>query len=143
MLRTSARTFCTPNTDPEVIEREGCKAMVSLFNGRETDSLESLRSRSLSKKICTAKSFVKPERLPPTTSSAKLHSRRTYLQLMQWMFKSDGMKATDWGWRLQGGKLVPLMMNKSPAPESLLKMIHCSCCTGCSTKICSCKKEWT
>ena len=122
-------------------EGEGCKAMVSLFNGRQTDSLESLRSRFLSKKVCTAKSFVKPERLPPTTFSAKLHSRRTYLQLMQWMCKTDGINPTDWGWMLQGGKLVPLMMDKNPAPESLLKMIHCSCSTGCSTKRCSCKKS--
>ena len=93
VLRTISKKFCTPNMNPEVIDGEGCKAMVSLFNGQETDSLESLRTRLLSKKMCTAKSFVKPERLPPTTSAAKLHSR-TYLQRMQWVCKADGMKPT-------------------------------------------------
>ena len=57
------------------------------------------------KKVATAKSFVKTERLPPTTSAAKLHCR-TYLQVMQWMSKLDGMNSTEWGWDLQGGKLA-------------------------------------
>lgn len=127
--------------DPESIESEGCNAMVSLFNGKQSESLESLRYRFLSKKVCTAKSFVKPERLPPTTSAAKFHSRRTYLQLMQWMCKADGLNPADWGWLVQGGKLVPLMMSTSPAPELLLKMIRCSCSSGCTTMKCTCRKN--
>ena len=105
---------CTPNImDPEVIEGEGCKAMVSLFNGRQTDSLESLRSRFLSKKVCTAKSFVKPERLPPTTFSAKLQSRRTYLQLMQWMCKTNGIQIQLTGVECyKGGNWSPLWWTK-------------------------------
>ena len=82
VLQASSRAFCTPNMDPELIEDEGCK-------------MELLRYRLLSKKVCTAKTFVKLERLPPTTSAAKLHSRRTYLQVMLWMCKIDGINPTD------------------------------------------------
>ena len=49
-FRTNARPFCTPNMNPEEMEHECCKPIVTLFNGRETDSLESLRSRFISKK---------------------------------------------------------------------------------------------
>ena len=43
-------------------------------------------------KVTTAKGYVKPERLPSTTSAVKFHCRRTYLQVMQWMSKK---------WRLE------------------------------------------
>ena len=116
--------------------------LMSLFNGNASDSLESLRHSELSKKLTTAKCFVKPERLPPTT--VKFHCRRTYLQGMQWMSKSDGMmNSTEWGWEVQPGmcKLAPLMMDKNPALDKLLKMIHCNCSTRCVTKKCSCRSN--
>lgn len=53
----------------------------------------------------------------------------------------DGMNPTDWGWVVQGDKLIPLMMDTSPAPESLLKMIRYSCSSGCMTMRCSCRKN--
>ncbi len=54
---------------------------------------------------------------------------------------NEGMDPTEWGWDVQGDKLVPLMMDKSPAPQTLLKMIRCTCISGCSTLRCSCKKH--
>ena len=45
---------------------------------------------------------------------------------MQWMSKSDALNSTEWGWDVQRGKLVPLMMDLNPAPDKLLKMIHCN-----------------
>ncbi len=140
-LQACAKVFCLPKAGQATIESIGCKAMVSLFNGMQSDSLESLRYSFLCKKVATAKSFVKPERLPPTTSATNLHSRRTYLQVMQWIGMNEGMDPTEWGWDVQGDKLVPLMMDKSPAPETLLKMIRCTCISGCSTLRCSCKKH--
>ena len=80
--------------------------MVSLFGGSQTDSLEYLRCKFISKKVVTTKSFVKPERLPPTTSAAKFHSKRSYFQVRQWIGKSDEMDPTEWGCDVQGGKLV-------------------------------------
>lgn len=32
------------------------------------------------------------------------------------------------------------MMDKKPAPDILLKMVHCNCSTGCNTLRCGCKK---
>ena len=120
------------------------KAMVSLFNGNQSELLESLDSLHysfLSKKVATAKSFVKPERLPPTSSSAKLHCRRTCLQVMQWMGKDDDMNPSEWGWDVQRGKLVPLMLDRNPAPDELLKMIRCNCSVGCITMRRSCRRK--
>jgi len=126
VLRACSKTFCAPKADQVTVERIGCQAMVSLFNGTQKESLESLHYGFLCKKLATVKTFVKPERLSPTTSATNLHSQQTYLQVMQWMGKNEGMDPTKWGWDVQGDKLVLLMMNKSPAPDTLLKMIRCA-----------------
>ena len=55
------------------------------------------------KTVATAKGYVKHETLPPTTSAAKFHCRRTYLQVMQWMSKSNALNSTEWDWDVQRG----------------------------------------
>ena len=36
--------------------------------------------------------------------------------------------------------LAIILMTIPPAPDSILKFIHCNCNTGCGTKRCSCVK---
>ena len=138
VLCACANMFCATKIDKIA---NGCRAMVSLFNGTKSDYLHSLRYSFLCKKVATAKTFVTPERLPPTTSATNHHSRRTYLQVMEWMGTSAGMNPTEWGWDVQGDKLVPIMMENSPAPDILLKMIRYNCSERCITLTCSCKKH--
>ncbi|KAF4114257.1 hypothetical protein G5714_004480 [Onychostoma macrolepis] len=103
-----------------VIEDHGTKAMAVLFGGKGTDSLASLRYNLFSKKIITAKSFVTPERLPPTESSTKYHCQRVYFQIVVWTGKEGDMNTVDWGWKLVDNRFLPVMTNKTAAPESLL-----------------------
>ena len=110
-----------------------------------TSSLHQWRKDTFSysyicKKVETAKTSVTPERLPPTNSATIHHARRTYLQGMVWMGCSENMEPTKWGLDLQGDKLIPVMMDNTPAPDVLLQMIHCNCVGGCNTMRCSCKK---
>ena len=95
----------------------------------------------LCKKVARAQSFVTPERLPPTQSACKFHALRTYYQVMQWMGHANDMEPTEWGWKADGNSLVPVMMDKCPAPELLLRMIHCNCSLGCNTSRCTCRKH--
>ena len=141
VLQSYARVFFTPKPYPAVIVSTGCKSMIASFNAKPGDSIRDLRNNILCKKVCAAKSFVTPERLPPTISATKFHSLRSYLQVMLWMDMADGMEVTEWGWDLQGNSLIPVMMDTNPAPEAILKMIHCNCSTGCSTHKCSCRKQ--
>ena len=139
-LRSCAVAFCTPHQPHTVIEKSGKEAMMTLFGGKEPDSLTSLRHKLLSTKIVSAKSFVKPDKLPPTESATKFHSLRVYLQVMTWMGFADGMTPTEWGWTLGGNMLLPVMMDKCAAPPELLKVVHCNCTTRCSNQRCGCKK---
>ena len=53
------------------------------------------------------------------------------------MGMADGMEVTEWGWNCQDNNQIPVMLDSIPAPEALLKMIHCNCSTGYSSLRCS------
>ena len=95
----------------------------------------------LSQKVLKAKSFVKPETLPPTKSALKYHSFRCYYQIMKWLSCDNDIKAEKWGWINTENKYYLKTTDKLSAPESLLKIIHCNCSSDCSTMLCSCKKN--
>ncbi len=111
--------FLLPHQARNVIEDHGTMAMAVLFGGKSTDSLASLRYNLFSKKIITAKSFVTPERLPPTESSTKYHCQRVYFQIMVWIGKEGDMNTVDWGWKLVDNRFLPVMTSKPPADDPL------------------------
>ena len=51
----------------------------------------------------------------------------------------------DWGWRLEGNSLVPVMTDTEPAPDELLNVIRCGCratsTNPYSGKKCSCRSN--
>lgn len=126
-----------PKQTTEVPDKLGCQVMVVLFGDEHTDSLSAMRYNVFSKKVVSASSFVTPERLPPTESATRLHCRRSYYQIMVWMEKAEGMDVMDWGWSLQDNQYVSIMSRLNASPDTLLKVIHCSCFTACKTLICS------
>ena len=140
VLQTCANAFTLPGNNHNNIENLGCQAMVVMFGGKGTCSLDALRYDILSKKVVFSKSFVNPERLPPTESSTKFHCFRVYFQTMTWMGTDNDLDPLKWGWRLENNQLIPIMSDMNAAPETLLKMVHCNCATGCNTLRCSCKK---
>ena len=111
------------------------------YNGKLTDTLDSLRHKRFCEKVASKTSHVKPQSLPPTSAAAKYHSLRVYLQVQEWKGSAGGLHPTDWGWKECEEGFVPLQTSLPPAPEHLLKVIRCNCQTDCSTLRCSCKKH--
>ena len=89
-MRNCSESFSIPNQSQDVVESNGCKAMIALFNADQKDTLASIRYSMLCKKVARAKMFVTPERLPPTASACKFHSLRTYYQIMEWILWGNG-----------------------------------------------------
>lgn len=138
-LKACANAFLQQKQTAAVIEGQGSKAMAVIYGGKATNSLASLRYRMFSKKVVSSQSFVTAERLPPTAAATKYHSMRVYYQMMVWMGKDNDLDACEWGWKLEGGQLVPIESDMNAAPDNLLKMIHCNCTTACSSQRCSCR----
>ena len=60
-----------------------------------------------------------------------VHCQRVHYQIMVWTDMENDMNPVDWGWKLEDNHFVPVMTNKTAAPESLLHMVHCNCTTAC------------
>lgn len=138
-LASCALDFIKPGKTCDTIEMSGNRAMALVFGGKVSASLSSLRHSVLKKKVVSATSFVTPERLPPTASATKFHSLRVYFQIMMWLGEEAELDPINWGWKCEGNKLIPIMCDKNPAPENLLKVVHCSCTTACTTQRCTCR----
>ena len=51
------------------------------------------------------------------------------------------MLPENWGWRIDEEGFVPVATDLPVAPENLLKVVRCSCKTGCTSMRCSCWKH--
>ena len=111
--------------------------MAVVFGLKGTESLSSLHHNTLTKKIASSTSFVKPERLPSTESSTRFHSLRVYYQLMVWIGRGSDIDVLNWGWKLEENHFIPIMCDMNAAPDNLLKMVHCNCKSACATPHCS------
>jgi len=64
-----------------------------------------------------------------------------FLQVTEWKDIDCYISPESWGWMITESGFKPIATDKGPAPEELLKMIHCSCTTDCSSARCSCRKH--
>lgn len=133
-----------PNSNREQVCSAGLALMVAVYGGNVTDKLGRMRYAAYSKMIASrAGSFV-ADRLPPTEDAAELHAMRVHLQAVVWgTLGQTALLPTDWGWRLQGGSLIPIPMRQQPGPPELMKVIYCNCKSDkpCSSLLCTCRKN--
>ena len=117
----------------------GETALVCLYNGNPHHFINVLRYGDFCVKA--AKSTIRPVNpcaLPPSAST-QYHSLRVYHQIQEWL--GVEMSSVDWGWKISGGTLLPIMTDLQPAPKKFLDVIRCGCKSGCDTKRCSCRKH--
>ena len=134
--------FDIPGSTQAEVATAGENALVVLYGGKQGDflSLDSLGYRRYYENLATRGQQRQPQNLPPTSSAARYHSLRVFLQVEQWQCLSDGMQFEDWGWKLSGNQVIPVTTDL-PAAESLLKMIRCNCAIDCASARCSCRKH--
>ena len=103
--------------------------------------MDTLRLTRYCEKVTESFMQVEPKSIPPTSSAAKYHSYRVFLQICQWKSYDCNLQPELWGWSLSDGEFYPKTTDLPPAPPDLLKIIHCNCTTDCSTARCTCQKH--
>ena len=137
----TAEVFQKRTATVEEVVSAGEKAVIAMYNGSPTDTLDELRYKKFTEKVALSTSFVQVHSLPPTSDACKYHSMRTYLQVQQWLHPDCNLNPEDWGWRVHDDRFEPCMADLPPAPDALLQIIRCSCKTDCDSRRCSCKKH--
>ena len=113
-------------------------SLLRLLYATQGTSLEDMRCSMYKKQLC-GKRQPKLQNLPPTTSAALQHAKRTYLQVQNWLGRE--LEPLRNGFELlEDGTLAPNYGVTSVAPEALLKIISCRCRKDCGSKACSCQK---
>ena len=105
---TRAEIFLQENATLAGISSAGESALVCLYTRAVGDTLDKLRLQRFHQKVATSTRFVQPENLPPTSSAAKYHSLRVYLQVQIWKGKSrlgPHLHPQNIGWKAVEGKL--------------------------------------
>lgn len=136
-LQDAAKVFLTPQQDEATIFNAGITCLLALYGDSKGDKdLNQFRFRSFIKDAAKAKK-VNLALLPPTEDAANHHFKRVYHQVQTWL--SFSLRAEDWGWKFENSGMSPITMSQEPAPTELLKMIFCTCKTGCGIQ-CGCRK---
>ena len=78
---TQAEDFLQENATLADTSIAGEAALVCMYTGAVGDTLYKLRLLRFHQNVATSTRFVQPENLPPTSSAAKYHSLRVYLQV--------------------------------------------------------------
>ena len=136
----SVRIFLNPNSSKQNVIEAGERALLKIYGLQHCASLDKARILKFKEKTAAARAYVEPQTLPPTSASAKFHSLRVFYQVHQWISECS-LSCYDWGWHETGGKMLPIMTDRPPAPQSLLKIVRCSCRTDCRTARCSCRRH--
>ncbi|MCP4459020.1 MAG: hypothetical protein GY816_13510 [Cytophagales bacterium] len=145
------------NTDPslqwETVER-GCVDFIrGLYHScNNKDDLEAMRyTKWVEKsKANTMTTVTDLQSFPPTLEAVRLNMRRAHYQCSIWKNVNAGLvnslDVEQWGWTKDTANkcLDSVFMDPTTpiAPESLLKLTFCGCCSEepCSSKKCGCRK---
>ena len=138
---------CGVEPSPHVYD--GCEAFLcSHFRPKgNTSDLASLRWQLFKQ--------LKPghgvEKLPPTPGAWREHIRRAHVHANVW--QQDIIAQPKYpdpltlGWQLVEGRLVSILSQVPPAPQSVLQLLRCNCGSSskqqnkCVTKRCTCKSH--
>ena len=137
-----ADVFLSSSSDQKLLTQTGERLLVSLYKGKDTDTLDHLRLLRYHDKMSTGTKQIQPKNLPPTSAAATQHCLRVYYQVQEWacLGANFSLNPRHWGFQEQQGKLHPVPSDLPPAPDELLNIIKCGCTTDCSSKgRCSCK----
>ena len=114
--------------------------ILKMYEAEQFQSLDKYDHIAYKRAICrtSLSSSFELASLPPTSSSAKYHSYRTYITVQEWM--DNPLPPIELGWKFQDGRLAPVETDLPVAPDKLLKMVLCGCKAGYGSKSCSCRK---
>ena len=138
-FKEQAKVFKNTSSTSEEIASAGENALVLFYNEILGQRLDDLRYKRYQEKLATKTTKIEPKILPPTSAASKYHSFRVHAQILQW--KGEEVNVENWGWKAQDGRMIRVMTDLPPAPDTLLRVVRCNCATGCSTMRCSCRKH--
>ena len=121
------KVFNSATLSPAEVSVKGKQFVLALYGGQRLVTLDQYRYYVYNRNIASKsinKTFTLAA-LPPTSSAARQHSFRTYLQKQQWLGRD--LQPTEWGWKYHNNSLTPIATDLPDTPQKLMKVISCNC----------------
>ncbi|CAG9771594.1 unnamed protein product [Ceutorhynchus assimilis] len=138
-LMSEVQLFNSQGAEIEALVSLGERTICALYGVLESQTLLGVRHSIFTRP--TARKDLTPELklklMLPTSGAARYHTLRVYLQVQNWL--GHKLDAIQFGWREGFGRLLPVISDDPPAPDSLLKLVRCGCTTGCNQN-CGCRR---
>ena len=135
-------TFTNKSSTHDEVQAAGELFIKKLYGAKKYNTLDNYRHiayRQSVRKASLASSFELAN-LPPTSAAAKQHSFRAYHTVQGWL--GQDLPPEEWGWKRQDSLPTPVETDQPFAADSLLNMVSCGYKEdGCSSMLCSCKKN--
>ena len=136
-LKAASRLGTSMEIDEDVLDT--LEEMFCTLYGYKNDR----RINECRYKAILKKKLPKPEKVPPTQDSLKLHLMRCNYQIYEWRNALDVNHVPNdpdgHGWERNENMLKIKWMTANPAPEEILEFTTCSCKkTSCITNRCQC-----
>jgi hypothetical protein len=139
-LHADCRILQSETASAAEVNAAGVRVIAGLYGGKRDESLTAMRYTAFCN--ATISHRFTAERLPPSENAAKLHAERVHLQAVIWStLDQTSLLATDWGWRLAQGRLVPIPLEGPVTPDFVLNVVRCKCKGSCASTSCSCCKH--
>ena len=123
----SVNCFGKTTTTTEELKKAAVLIILKLYDGKESDSLASLRHAKFNKMV-TDKAKFEPASLPPTERAIYFHALRVHLQVGIWMSLDLHLfNPLELGWKMVNGSMTPIMTDIEAAPSHLLNVVRCNC----------------
>ncbi|GBN14604.1 hypothetical protein AVEN_238367-1 [Araneus ventricosus] len=112
--------FRDENACPDDIDEAGEKVLIALYGRKKSVETRDSLIFKLFQKSLVKNNFILVF-LPPTTSAAREHSLRAYLQVQHW--SGFDKRPLDWCWKETKHGLFSVTTHKEPASPALFSMI--------------------
>ena len=134
-LTTFRQVFYNSESDRASIVGAGEEIMKIIYSTKSSrnETLDKIRHSMYCKKLVASKKKVEVATLPPTTEACSHHSLRVFHQVQSW--RGNELDPTSYGWERHSpeGLLHPVVSQKAPAPNFLMKLDVCRCAGGAKT----------
>ena len=132
--------FFNSNPNKKLLESTGKIIIKYLYTPNLENDVDLGELRYIILRNRVQQKIVDPESLPPSDDAAKFHIYRVYFQIQLWM-GNQSIDPLDWCWKHSENLLIPIQTEQEAGPPELMRIISCSCKTGCKGQRCSCVKN--
>ena len=134
--------FVRASSSHDDVNSAGERFMLALYGADKFATLNKYRHVADKRGLASTSLSISFQlsRIRPTSTAARQHPFRVYLQIQEWM--RHIITPTEWGWQGHDQTIVPKATNQTAAPLQLMNIVTCGVGLVLVMHVVAGKQEW-